>query len=285
VRIEQDEAGVTIYTTNAANGSAREPILGRIAVGCDGFHSAVRRQLYPDEGPMAYGGINMWRGVTRWKPFLTGASMVLTGALRTGKMVVYPIREPDAEGSQLINWVAEIEQPTYAPNDWNSRGKLEDFFDLFKDWRFPWLDQAGLLRNAEIVLEYPMVDRDPLDRWSFGRITLLGDAAHPMYPRGSNGAGQAILDARVLAHALKSHGEPAAALRAYDAERAPATAKVVLANRRNPPDAILREVDRRTNGQPFTRVEDVISPEEMAAMSEQYKQIAGFGKGQLRPRD
>ncbi len=277
-QVDQDANGVTVHTADA--GVHR----GAAAVGCDGFHSAVRRQFYPDEAPPHYGGINMWRGVTWAKPYLTGASMVLAGALRTGQMVIYPIRPGlDAKGRQLINWVAEIEQPDHGANDWSKKGRLADFFPAFKDWCFDWLDAAALLETAETVLEYPMVDRDPVTRWSFGRVTLLGDAAHPMYPRGSNGAGQAILDARTLATLLKSRADPAAALKAYESERLPATSKVVLTNRTRPPDAILDEVDKRTGGERFARIEDVISQDEMAAMSEGYKQVAGFGKSQLRP--
>lgn len=284
--VEQDGNGVTAHTADARTGKPSDSYSGAVAVGCDGFHSTLRRQLYPKEGRPHYGGINMWRGVTWTKPFLTGASMVLAGALRTGKMVVYPIRNRlDDKGRQLINWVAEIEQPKHGANDWNKQGKLADFFPAFKNWTFDWLDIAALLKGAEIVLEYPMVDRDPVARWSFGRITLLGDAAHPMYPRGSNGAGQAILDARALIRTLKAHADPAAALKAYEAERLPATSKVVLANRVSPPDAILGEVDRRTGGKAFARIEDVISQEEMAAMSEGYKQVAGFGKSQLAKKN
>lgn len=288
LRAEQDETGVTLHLADTVTRETLPPLRGAIVIGCDGIQSVLRKQLYPAEGDPVYSGINMWRGVTWAKPYLTGASMVLAGWLEVGKLVIYPIRkELDAQGRQLINWVAEIESDTYEKNDWNQKGRLEDFFPVFRDWRFDWLDMAGLLENAEVILEYPMVDRDPLPRWSFGRITLLGDAAHPMYPRGSNGAGQAILDARALAGHLKAAGtgtgggDPAAALRAYDAERNPATARVVLTNRQNPPDAILREVHRRTGGKPFERIEDVISQDEMVAMSEGYKKTAGFDRGSL----
>lgn len=277
----QDDAGVTLHVTDAA-GAALPPLTGEIAIGYDGIHSVIRGQLYPDEGAPAYSGINMWRGVTWAKPYLTGASMVLAGWLEVGKMVIYPIRRQlDDQGRQMINWVAEIESDTYEKNDWSKPGRREDFFPMFRDWRFDWLDIAGLIENAEVILEYPMVDRDPLPQWSFGRITLAGDAAHPMYPRGSNGAGQAILDARALAAHLKAAADPVAALRAYDTERNPATAKVVLTNRQNPPDAILREVHRRTGGRPFERIEDVISQDEMMAMSEGYKKTAGFDRASL----
>ena len=255
----------------------RPPVRGAAAIGCDGIHSALRRQFYPHEGPPRYSGYNMWRGVTVWPRFLTGASMVRAGWLATGKMVIYPIRnDVDAEGRQLVNWVAEIETPLHQDRDWNRTGRLDDFLPAFADWRFDWLDVPGLIRGAEQVLEFPMVDQDPLPAWSFGRITLLGDAAHPMVPRGSNGAGQAILDARTLADCLARGGDTAAALAEYEARRLEPTTNVVLTNRANPPDAILREVFLRSGDRPFARIEDVIAPEELRALSERYKAVAGL---------
>ena len=147
-----------------------------------------------------------------------------------------------------------------------------------RDWHFDWLDVPALLEAADMVLEYPMVDQDPLERWTFGGITLLGDAAHPMYPRGANGAAQAILDCRALADCLKSNPDPLAALGEYERLRLPATAKVVLTNRQNPPDAILREVFLRTGDRPFRAIDDVISREELAGMSERYHRISGSDK-------
>jgi 2-polyprenyl-6-methoxyphenol hydroxylase-like FAD-dependent oxidoreductase len=258
---------------------------GAALVACDGIHSAVRRQLYPDEGEPRYSGVNMWRGVTRWKPFLTGASMVRAGWLAGGKMVIYPIRNAvDAEGRQLVNWVAEIETPVRKPRrDWSRPGRIEDFIGAFADWHFDWLDVPALIRAAEIVLEFPMVDQDPLPRWSFGRVTLLGDAAHPMVPRGSNGAGQAILDAQALAEEMAGRPDDReAALRAYEDRRLAAASAVVLRNRTNPPDAILREVWRRTGDRPFARIEDVIAHDELVALSDGYKRVAGYDKESLR---
>ena len=252
---------------------------GAIAVACDGIHSALRKQLHPDEGPPRWSGVNMWRGVTPHAPFLSGATMVRAGWLSVGKMVVYPIRnDADGKGRQLVNWVAELESAAPVQRDWNARGKLGDFFPAFENWHFDWLDVAALIRNTETVLAYPMVDQDPLPRWSFGRVTLLGDAAHPMVPRGSNGAGQAILDARFLAEQLAERGLVPQALSEYDRVRNAATAKVVLMNRSNPPDAILREVHERSGDRPFARIEDLISPEELAKIANDYKQVAGMGR-------
>ena len=280
IALEQAKSGATLRFDDGT--TAR----GSAIIGCDGIKSTVRRILYPDEGPPAYQGINMWRGVTRAKPYLTGASMVIGGWLEVGKMVIYPIRqEIDADGKQLINWVAEIQSPRNVMQDWNLGGKLEDFYPTFAGWTFDWLDAAALLRNADTILEYPMVDRDPLPAWSHGRVTLLGDAAHPMYPRGSNGAGQAILDARALAGCLKREPDPVAALKAYEHMRLKPAYEVVLMNRTNPPDAILREVHLRTHDRPFARIEDVISHEELVALSENYKRVAGFEREALARRE
>jgi 2-polyprenyl-6-methoxyphenol hydroxylase-like FAD-dependent oxidoreductase len=282
IGVEQDEAGVTLSFSDGPGGAGRFTGRGRVAIACDGINSAIRKQFFPDEGEPRYSGVNMWRGVTRWKPILSGASMVRAGWLSHGKMVIYPIRSPDSDGLQLVNWVAEIETPTYRKRDWNRPGSLEDFIGAFAAWHFDWLDVPAFIRAADSVLEFPMVDQDPLPRWSFGRITLLGDAAHPMVPRGSNGAGQAILDVRVLTDALRDQADCVAALASYEKQRLEATTRVVLTNRTNPPDAILREVFQRTNDTRFADIDDVISREELVALSEGYKRIAGYSKEALR---
>jgi 5-methylphenazine-1-carboxylate 1-monooxygenase len=280
LKAEQDSAGVTLHFDRA------EPQRGKVAVACDGIHSALRWQLYPDQGPPKYSGVNMWRGAVRWPAFLAGDTMVSTGWMTVGKTVIYPVRPgtPESGGKPLINWVAEIERPEAVRQDWTGRGRLADMMPAFAGLSFDWLDISGMIESTEEILEYPMVDRDPLPRWTFGRITLLGDAAHPMYPRGSNGAGQAIIDARFLTGQIKKLGASAEALEAYEAVRGPATANVVLANRNNPPDAILREVWQRSGGQRFERIEDVISPAELQAISDRYKKVAGFDRDSLRTR-
>ncbi len=280
--VEQDDAGVTVTFADGPGGSNRATVRGSVAIACDGINSAVRKQFFPEEGEPRYSGVNMWRGVTRWKPILSGASMVRAGWLSHGKMVIYPIRAADSDGLQLVNWVAEIETPNYRKRDWNRAGSLDDFIGPFADWHFDWCDVPALIRGADSVLEFPMVDQDPLPRWTFGRVTLLGDAAHPMVPRGSNGAGQAILDVRVLTDALREYADPSAALAAYEKQRLEATTRVVLTNRTNPPDAILREVFERTRDTPFKAIGDVISREELVALSESYKRVAGYSKDALR---
>jgi len=280
VEAEQDGAEITLHFDNA------EPQHGRVVVGCDGIHSALRRQLYPDQGPPSYSGVNMWRGAVRCPAFLGGDTMVSTGWMTVGKTVIYPVRPgtPETDGKPLINWVAEIERPEAVRQDWTGRGRLADMMPAFAGLKFDWLDISGMIESTEEILEYPMVDRDPLPRWTFGRITLLGDAAHPMYPRGSNGAGQAIVDARYLTGRIKTLGATAEALQSYEAVRGPATAKVVLTNRSDPPDAILREVWQRSGGRRFERIDDVISASELQAISDRYKKVAGFDRESLRTR-
>ncbi|MES2936705.1 MAG: flavin-dependent oxidoreductase [Pseudomonadota bacterium] len=280
VRVEQDAAGVRVLFEDGSE--AR----GSAAVGCDGIHSAIRAQLHPDEGPPVYRGIHMWRGVTRTRPFLSGASMAIAGWLDVGKLVVYPIRDDiDGQGTQLVNWIAEVQtERTAVAQDWGLAGRLEDFHPLYADRRHDWLDLAALIREADTVLEYPMVDREPLPFWTQGRVTLLGDAAHPMYPRGSNGAGQAILDARTLAGCLRRGPGLPEALKEYEDKRLKKSYEVVVANRSVGPDAILRTVHERTHDRPFERIEDVIGADEMTAMAENYQRIAGFERDALRQR-
>jgi len=279
----QDDAGVTVRFRSTLRGEALPTQRGSVLVACDGLHSVIRGQLHPKEGEPLYSGVNMWRGVTRWPAILSGASMIRAGWLAGGKMVIYPIRDRvDSEGRQLVNWVAEIETPRHPDRDWNRIGRLEDFITAFQDWDFDWLDVPRFIRAADTILEFPMIDQDPLPWWSERRVTLLGDAAHPMVPRGSNGAGQAILDARALADSLAATDNPVAALKEYEDRRLEPTANVVRMSRTDPPDAILREVYRRTGDRPFTRIEEVISREELAALSDGYKRVAGYDRESLR---
>ena len=276
VGVEQDETGVTLRLKETSTGAAVEPASATIAIGCDGVNSAVRRQFYPDE-QMAFAGINTWRGVTRRKPILTGRSYMRIGSIRTGKIVVYPIVDNvDGDGNQLINWMAEIQTGKLEKNDWNKPGKLADFLPIYENWKFDWLDVGALIRQSDTILEYPMVDKDPVARWTFGRITFAGDAAHPMYPRGSNGAAQGLIDARTLADLLTRGGDPVAALREYEKRRLDATSKVVRTNREHPPDFINIRVEELLGDRPYDRLDDVITQDELKALSDQYKRVAGF---------
>jgi 5-methylphenazine-1-carboxylate 1-monooxygenase len=275
VRAEQDDASVTAHFEAAGGGSFTET--GSVLIGCDGIHSAVRKQLYPTEAPPLYQGFNMWRGVTPWQPFLSGAAMLRVGWYSSGKLTIYPCRDKvDAQGNQLMNWIAAIETDRDIERDWGRPGRLEDFIGTFEDWTFDFLDVPALLRSADSILEYPMVDQEPLSQWTFGRVTLLGDAAHPLVPRGSNGAGQAIVDCRALATAFASTGDRVEALHRYEAERRPKTSEIVYRNRANPPDAVLREVCLRTGDRPFDRLEDVISQQELEDLNHGYRHLTGY---------
>jgi 5-methylphenazine-1-carboxylate 1-monooxygenase len=275
VGFEQDDNRVVARFVDAS-GAALEPQSGDALVACDGIHSVVRAQFFPNEGPFVYRGTNLWRGVTRRQPFLTGRSIARIGA-RHSTLITYPIRNDiDAEGNQLVNWVAEIEREVAVPVDWSKPGNLDDFFPVYQDWTFDWLDVADMIRNAEQVLSYPMVDRDPLDRWTIGRVTLMGDAAHPMYPQGGNGGAQAIIDAATLGRLFKGEPDPIAALKAYEAARLPATSRIVLQNRSAPPNVIVDTVEQRTGGKPFKKLEDVISQEELRGIFESYQKVAGY---------
>ena len=282
VRVDQDERGVTVHFVETSTGRALPPVTGDIAIACDGINSTIRKQFYPDE-KVAFAGINTWRGVTRRPPILGGRTYMRVGSIETGKMVIYPIvNDVDGAGSQLINWMAEIRQPNVSMNDWNRPGNLADFRAIYADWRFDWLDVPDMISKADMVLEYPMVDKDPVARWTFGRVTLMGDAAHPMYPRGSNGAAQAIIDARTLAELLRMATDPVPALGAYEAARLETTAKIVRTNREHPPDFINIKVDQLTGGKPFRHIDDVISQEELRKISEDYKKVAGFSLGSVK---
>ncbi len=255
------------------HGSARGPHH------CGGRHSFGRtRRAPPSEGPPIWNGIVLWRAVTEAPPILSGREMVSIG-YPGHRFVAYPISQAHAaRGASLINWIVEIGRDPNTPfrrEDWNRRGNLDEFLPRFESWVFDWLDVPAIMRAADAIYEYPCVDRDPMRRWTHGRVTLLGDAAHPMYPMGSNGASQAILDARALAQALASAPDIDQALVTYEAERRPATARVVLANRQQGPSEVQTIVEQRApNG--FVAIEAVVSAAELLDISERYKQLAGF---------
>jgi 2-polyprenyl-6-methoxyphenol hydroxylase-like FAD-dependent oxidoreductase len=275
----QDAHGATAHFADGSSAT------GDALVAADGIHSAARAQRHPDEGPPRWKGAVLWRATSVAPGFLGGATMIQCGH-HDLKFVCYPIAN-NPDGTQLINWIAEKVFPqdtAWSREDWNRTGDLEAFVPLYEAWRWDFLDVPALMRRAEAVFEYPMVDRDPLEAWSIGRITLLGDAAHPMYPIGSNGSSQAILDARVLAMHLKRASSVEAGLAAYDAARRPATAALTIANRGLGPDLVLEEVHRRApHG--FVRLHDVISEDELRETAQTYKQLAGFDPALLNQRE
>jgi hypothetical protein len=256
-----------------------------VLIGADGIHSAVRRQFHPHEGLPQWSGNVLWRATTRTRGFLTGRSMFMAGHL-PHKFVAYPLTEPDADGMQVINWIAELDRRDVGladREDWNRQGVLADFLPRFEQWVWDWLDVPALIRGADAIYEFPMVDRDPLERWTVGRVTLLGDAAHPMYPIGSNGASQAIIDALTIADLLgAAAADPHAgadaidaALDAYDNERRPKTAAIVLSNRQHGPEVMLDLAEQRAPDG-FDDITTVFADGEREAISARYKQTAGF---------
>jgi 2-polyprenyl-6-methoxyphenol hydroxylase-like FAD-dependent oxidoreductase len=257
------------------NGDTVETTESDILVGADGIHSAVRAHFYPNEGPPKWQGILMWRGVTVGKPYLGGATMVQAGH-HTQKFVCYPISRTHAEnGEALINWICDLHMGDGAllpREDWNRPGKLADFLPRFEDWKFDWLDVPEVIRKAHTILEFPMVDRDPLPRWSHGRITLLGDAAHPMYPIGSNGASQAIIDGEAITQELSAGGDPEAALQHYEKRRLPPMARIVESNRRKGIDIMLDIVEERAP-QGFESLDTVLPQQELEKIVADYKQL------------
>lgn len=248
-----------------------------VLIGADGINSAVRAQLHPDEGPPIWSGFHLWRGLTDTEPFLGGRTMILSGA--DPLVVAYPVsRAAEQRGRSAVNWgiAVRMEQSTDAPlGDWHHLGGLDDVLPHVADRRFSWLDVPALVRAAPQIWEYPMVDRDPLPHWGKGRVSLLGDAAHPMYPMGSNGGTQAIIDGRVLAWELAHTDDPVTGLAAYEGARRERMNALVLANRQGGPERVLQLVEQRApNG--FTRIEDVMASDELDAIAMQYRKMAGF---------
>jgi 5-methylphenazine-1-carboxylate 1-monooxygenase len=279
--VEQDESGATLHFTETSSGAQLAARRARVVIACDGVNSTVRKQFYPEE-KVAFAGINTWRGVTRHRPIFSGKSYVRVGSIDTGKMVIYPITD-NPDGTQMINWVAEIYREGDLMNDWNRSGQPSTFADVYQDWKFDWLDVPALINGSETILEYPMVDKDPIAQWTFGRVTLLGDAAHPMYPRGSNGSAQAIIDGRVLATEFAgADGDLPGALLRYEAARRPVTSKIVLTNRSTPPDFIIMKADELSGGKPFGHIDDLISQDELRKIADDYAQIAGFSRDALK---
>lgn len=259
---------------------------GQLLIGADGIHSALRAQMAPDEGAPIWNGRILWRATTRAPAFFGGGAMAMIGHDRL-RLVAYPISRPDGDGMAEINWIAEKAFDPTTPwkrEDWNRPADINDFLDDFRTWQFDWIDVPALIRGAEVVFEYPMVDRDPLPGWSDGPVTLIGDAAHPTYPVGSNGASQAILDARMIGAQLLEHGLTAAALDRYEAAFRPVTTGVIRANRAGGgPDGVLQQVEDLCGGA-FGHIDDVIPKGELAAHAARYKSLAGFSIDELNAR-
>jgi len=275
--IDHHDSGATAHFECRDGSGDTESVDAAIVVAADGIHSTVRQQRFPHEGMPLWNGALLWRGAVEYDPILDGRTMVWAGH-PDQKFVAYPIRDLD-NGKQLVNFIAEYrteDRELLEREDWNRAGNLDDFAPRFDEWVFDWLDIPELLRSAPGTFLFPMVDRDPLDHWTEGRVTLIGDAAHPMYPIGSNGASQGILDARVLAGCIRSHrNDPDRALAVYEAHRRPATSAIVLANRGLGPEMPMRLVHERAP-EGFNHIDDVISPEEILEVTDGYRRTAGF---------
>ena len=260
-----------------ADGSTSEP-RGALLIGADGIHSAVRAQMHPGQPPIHWGGAVMWRGTTWGKPIRTGSSFVGLGTHRQ-RMVFYPISHPDPRtGLSMINWIAEVTMDNsegWKQSGWFRQVPTSDFVHHFDGWVWDWLDVPALIRGADSAFENPMIDRDPVPTWRDGPVVLLGDAAHPMYPTGSNGGSQAIVDARVLGACMVEHGVTPAALEAYDAKLCGPISQLILRNRGAGPFGLLNMVDERCGGT-FDNIDDVIPAAERTAFMAGYKAAAGF---------
>lgn len=262
--------------------STGERLSARLLVGADGIHSTVRAQMYPNQPPIHWGGAVMWRGTVRAKPLRTGSSFVGLGTHRH-RMVIYPISAPDAEGRALINWIAEVTMDNadgWQQEGWFREVAVSAFLHHFEAFRYDWLDVPAMLAAADCAYENPMIDRDPIPTWVDGPVALMGDAAHAMYPTGSNGASQAIVDARVLGAQMVEHGVTPRALAAYDAQLCGPISEVVLRNREAGPFGLLALVNDRCSGV-FDDIDAVIPAAERAEFMARYKSAAGFAKDRL----
>ncbi|MGJ5074254.1 flavin-dependent oxidoreductase [Bradyrhizobium oligotrophicum] len=274
----QDEGGVTAYffdRTGAHVHTAR----GDVLIGADGIHSKVRQTLFPNEGAPCWNGLMLWRGATDWPVFLTGRSMIIAGGLNA-KAVIYPIAEGSSPATRLTNWavLVRIGDANTAPprrEDWSRLGKADELMPHVNGFSIPQVDFAAMVRATPDFWEYPCCDRDPLPYWSSGRVTLLGDAAHPMYPVGSNGASQAILDARALADALARSEHPRQALMTYEQKRLPMTAEIVASNRRGGPEGVIDAVEQLAP-QGFSDINTILNYEAREGIVRGYASRAGF---------
>ena len=279
----QDDGGVSAFFFDR-HGAHRATARGDVLIGADGINSRVRELLYPNEGAARWNGIMLWRGALDWPAFLTGRSMVVAGGL-AAKLVVYPIAEGNRADRKLTNWAVAAKigadnAPIPAKEDWSRPGRMEDLQPHLKRFFIPYVDAHRLIEATPEFWEYPMCDRDPLPRWSRGRVTLLGDAAHPMYPVGSNGASQAILDARALADRLQDAEHPCAALWLYEQERLPVTAQIVRMNRKGGPEGVIDVVEGLAPDG-FDNIDDVLTHKEREAIVRGYASTAGYAREQV----
>lgn len=276
------EADGTVAAIVEKAGGGREKFSGALLFGADGIHSAVRAQMHPDQPPIHWGGTIMWRGTARAAPIRSGSSFVGLGTSRH-RVVFYPISQPDEDGLAEINWIAEKTYDT--DHDWTRTGwfrpvEIGEFASEFEGFVYDGLDMPALLANSQVAYENPMIDRNPLPTWVDGPVALMGDAAHPMYPTGSNGASQAIIDARVIGREILRHGVSPAALDSFDSLLCGPIGQVALRNRGAGPFGLLQLVEER-GAKGFKHIDEIISPQERTAFMQAYQQAAGFAKDSL----
>lgn len=279
----QSETDVTATFIDRKTGAKQEEVTADFLIGADGINSSVRRQFYPTEGAPKYSGQMLWRGVTEMEPFLDGRSMFMAGH-NDLKLVAYPIRKESAKrGKSYINWIAErriSSDLAERQGDWNEEGLLDEFKSFFSSWDLGWFDIEKLFENAESIHKFPMIDRDPVPKWSFARATLMGDAAHAMYPNGSNGVSQGVLDAMTFADLMESSNDPIEVLSRYEDARLAPTSKIILANRQTGPEQIMQMIHEKCRG----LCRDVHSCVPQAALEDialSYKKLAGFDRQSL----
>jgi len=275
--VDFDESGGKV-TVRLRGGRGGEEVsdTADLLIGADGIHSAVRRRLHPREGEPRFARQVLWRAAVEAAPFLEGATMIIAGHFHQ-RVIAYPMGGAAADGRQLVNWICQtaVDETAAVAEDWNRQVAADKVLAAFAGWRFPWLDLPGLIARTPDIFEFPLVDRDPLDAWTSSRVTLIGDAAHPMQPIGSQAGSQAIVDARALTAALLEHPDPVEALHRYDAARRPAMNAVTLHNRRFGPEAFLQLVEERAPDG-FTRVDEVISEAELDAIASRFALDAGL---------
>lgn len=278
--------GTVTLTLQTDAGEVEET--GDLLIGADGIHSAIRAQMHPEQPPIHWGGAVMWRGTTLAKPVRTTSSFMGLGTHKH-RMVIYPISHPDPEtGLALVNWIAEVtydDPSAHETMGWFRKVGIEDFIHHFKDWTYDWLDVPALIRGADEAYENPMIDRDPVPTWVDGAVALMGDAAHAMYPTGSNGASQAIIDARTLGKMLLQHGVTREAINAYNAELCEPVSALILRNRGAGPFGLLNMVNDRCGGE-FDQIDDIIPESERREFMAKYQAAAGFARDELnnKPR-
>jgi 2-polyprenyl-6-methoxyphenol hydroxylase-like FAD-dependent oxidoreductase len=278
----QDESGVTAYFFDRG-GVHHRTVRGDVLIGADGIHSFVRAQLFPAEGPARWNGTMLWRGAVDWPQLMTGRSMIIAGGMEA-KFVLYPIAAGSAPDRRLTNWavMAKVSEGGVPPRkeDWSRPGRWDDLRPYVQRFKLPYVDVTHLIEATGEFWEYPLCDREPLPRWSHGRVTLLGDAAHPMYPVGSNGASQAILDARCLADHLLKAEHPAHALWAYEQDRLAPTAQIVRMNRKGGPEGVIDAIEQLAPDG-FANIDDVLGYEQRKAIVRGYASTAGFAQVQV----